>query len=143
SARTEYEQVVLERATSATPGRLRSFARVTAASVGKVDFQQRYDKAAEGRRIVLTTLDDGMSQLTHVLPTVLGEAIWDRLTQQAKAVAHATDGAEAEGVTAEGVAEAEGDADRRTFDQLRSDLAADLLLTGQPSADLGAPHASS
>src|SRR5690606_4827154 len=40
-ARSEYELVVLERAASATPGRLRSFARVTAASIGKVDFQQR------------------------------------------------------------------------------------------------------
>lgn len=127
-ARSEYEQVVLERAASATPARLLSFARVTAASIGKVDFQQRHDKAAEGRRILLTTLDDGMSQLTHILPTVLGQAIWDRLTQQAKAVAHAT-------------AESDADPDPRTYDQLRSDLAADLLLTGQPSADPGAPHA--
>ena len=129
-ARAQYEEVVLERATSVTPGRLNSFARVTAAGIGEVTFQQRHDKAAEGRRIIITTLDDGMSQLTHVLPTVLGEAIWDRLTQQAKAVAHGTQGGPADG------------ADPRTYDQLRSDLAVELLLTGQPSGDPDAPHAA-
>jgi hypothetical protein len=129
--RARYERIVLERAASSTPGRLNTFARVTAANVGKVSFQQRHDKAAEGRRILLTTLDDGMSQLTHVLPTVLGEAIFDRLTQQAKAVAHSD---------ADAAADGDGGGDPRTYDQLRSDLATELLLTGQPSADEGAPH---
>jgi hypothetical protein len=130
--RAQYEQIVLERATSATPGRLHTFARVTAAKVGKVTFQQRHDKAAKGRSIVLTTLDDGMSQLTHILPTVLGEAIWDRLTQQAKAVSHAAV-ADASDIGAE-------HADPRNYDQIRSDLAAELLLSGQPSSDSDAPH---
>src|SRR5690606_1527786 len=99
-------------------------------------------------------LDDGMCQLTHVLPAVLGEAIWDRLTQQAKAINHARATA-AEEAAAAGPSGGDGDhsengenepdidaeaatqatSDPRTFDQLRSDLATELLLTGQPGTD--------
>jgi hypothetical protein len=158
AARNRYENLVLERALDTTPGRLRSFARVTAAAVGPVTFQSRHDTANRGRRLTLTTLDDGMSQLTHILPTVLGEAIWDRLTQQAKAMAQSHSGRggtepressassvnSASSANSVGSASSHGatavDTDPRTFDQLRSDLAAELLLSGDPGTDHDSPH---
>jgi hypothetical protein len=56
-----------------------------------------------------------MSELIHTLPTVFAVPMMDRLTEQAKAV---------KGANPE---------ERRTLDQIRSDLACELVLTGQPS----------
>jgi hypothetical protein len=114
-SRARYEDVVLERACSATPGQLRAFARITAARLGEVTFQQRHDRAVADRRVTLLVLEDGMSHLTHTLSTELAAGIIDRLTRQAKAMRAA--------------------GDPRTFDQLRADLAADMLLVSELEAD--------
>jgi surface antigen len=127
--RARFEEVVLERACSDTPGQLRGFAQLTAAQLGDVTLQERYENAAADRRVTSTVFADGMSQLTHTLPTLLASGIWNRLTQQAKAMQAA--------------------GDPRTFDQLRSDLATELLLVSDVgdgassgSADGEAPHAA-
>lgn len=117
--RARFEEVVLDRARYDTPGQLRGFAQITAARVGDVTLQERYERAAADRKVLATVLPDGMSQLTHTLPTLLASGIWNRLTQQAKAMRAA--------------------GDPRSLDQLRSDLATELLLvseleTGQPNA---------
>ncbi|WP_193510065.1 HNH endonuclease signature motif containing protein [Cryobacterium sp. BB736] len=119
-ARAEYEQVVLERAVEVTPGRLDRFAQLTAARLGATPFEERHKKAREERRVWVTECEDGMSQVAAMLPTVLAEGIWDRLTKQAKAVTDT--------------------GDPRTRDQLRADLLTELLLTGQPDGDPDAPH---
>jgi hypothetical protein len=62
------------------------------------------------------------AQLTATMPTVLAEGAWDRLTEQAQVIRLA--------------------GDPRSFDQIRSDLVAEVLLTGQPSGDPEAPHAA-
>ena len=121
-ARAQYEEAVIERAATVTPGRLRRFAELIAVRLGEVSFEDRHKKAREQRSVIMTELGDGMSQITHTLATALAEGVWDRLTQQAKAIKNA--------------------GDLRTFDQIRSDLAAELLLTGQPSGDQDAPHAA-
>jgi hypothetical protein len=114
-SRARFEEVVLERAHSDTPGQLRAFARITAARFGEVTFQQRHDRAVADRRVTLMVLDDGISQLTHTLSTELAAGVLDRLTRQAKAMRAA--------------------GDPRTFDQLRSDLAAEMLLVSELEAD--------
>lgn len=119
-ARARYEQVVVERAAEVTPGRLRRFAQLAAIRLAEVTFEDRHEKARALRGLIMVELGDGMSQIIHVLPTLLAEGVWDRLTQQAKAISAA--------------------GDPRSFDQIRSDLAAELLLTGQPSGDPDAPH---
>lgn len=119
-ARAEYERVVLERAVEVTPGRLDRFAQLTAAKLSNVPFEERHKKAREQRRVWVTECEDGMSQVAAMLPTVFAEAIWDRLTQQAKAIADT--------------------GDPRTRDQLRADVLTELLLTGQPNGDEDAPH---
>ncbi len=84
--RTDYESAVLERATEVTPGRLRQLARAVANSIAEVSFEERHENAREKRSVSCTDLDDGMSELVAVIPTILAAGIADRLTQFAKAV---------------------------------------------------------
>ena len=118
--RAEYETVVLRQAVQVTPGRLRRAAELTAARLGTETFQERHERAAAGRNVRVVKLPDGMSEVIHLLPTVLAAGIWDRLTRQAN--------------------ELKRRGDPRTFDQLRSDLATELLLAGELSDADGAPH---
>jgi hypothetical protein len=120
TARARYEDAVLERATTVTPGRLRRVARLAAERLTEVSFEDRHAKAKQQRAVELIDLGDGMSRLVHTLPTLLAEATWDRLTRQAKAIV--TTG------------------DPRTYDQIRSDLMTELLLVGEPSADPDGLH---
>lgn len=119
--RVQYELDVLEHAVSMTPGRLRRFAQLAAVRVSETAFEERQRQARSERRVAVTELGDGMSQVTVTMPMLLAAGVWDRLTQQAKAIRLA--------------------GDERSFDQLRADLVAELLLTGQPSGDPEAPHA--
>jgi hypothetical protein len=119
-ARARFEEAVLLTAVALTPGRLRRVARRAAERLTEVSFEDRHARARERRSVIMTELDDGMSQLIHTLPTVLAEATWDRLTRQAKAIVDA--------------------GDSRTFDQIRSDLMTELLLTGEPSGDPDGLH---
>src|SRR5690554_644023 len=121
AVRADYEVIVLRQAVETTPGRLRRFAELTAASLGTETFQERHERAADGRAVRVVKLPDGMSEVIHFLPTVLAAGIWDRLTAGAKALSRA--------------------GDPRTFDQLRADFAAELLLAGEPSTGDGSPHA--
>lgn len=118
-ALAEYEELALTRAEATTPGKLASAARALAARLQQEPFEERAARASEDRCVEIRELEDGMSQLVHTLPTVFASAIFDRLTRQAKAVSAA------------------GDA--RSRDQLRSDLAVELLLNGEPLCDSATP----
>jgi hypothetical protein len=131
--RAEYERLVLERAGRVTPGRLTKYAQLTASRVGKVSFQDRHKKAREARCVRLSDEDDGMATLTLYVTKLLGTAIWDRLTEQAKAIHSANTCTDDQANHA---------SDPRTFDQIRTDLATELLLTGQPTGGPDAPHAA-
>ncbi len=120
SRRADYERVVIARAEETTPGKLASSAKIVAARLRTETFEERHAAACETRSVSIRELDNGMSELLHFLPTPFASAIFDRLTRQAKAVA--------------------ATGDPRTRDQLRSDLATDLLLIGEPSTSEGAPH---
>lgn len=122
STRARYEAAVLERAVSITPGRLRRIAQLAAERIAEIGLDERHEAARAERQVTVREVGDGMSELTAVLPTVLAESIWDRLTAQAKAISQS------------------GDA--RTYDQIRADLAAELLLTGEPDGCPDAPHAA-
>jgi hypothetical protein len=117
--RADYESAVLERAGEVTPGRLRRLARAAASGIAEVSFEERHEKARDERSVSCTELDDGMSEIVAVIPTILAEGVLDRLTAMGNA------------------AKAANSEDPRTLDQLRADLLCDLLLTGQPSGD---PH---
>ncbi|GAA3744831.1 HNH endonuclease signature motif containing protein [Leifsonia bigeumensis] len=120
AALDEYQRITLERAEETTPGRLAATAKIAAARLRAESFEERHARAREGRKVTIRDLDGGMSELVQVLPTVYAAAVFDRLTRQAKAVA--------------------ATGDPRTRDQLRADLAMDLLLTGEPACGEDAPH---
>ncbi|WP_166870432.1 HNH endonuclease signature motif containing protein [Salinibacterium sp. ZJ450] len=122
--RARYEHAVLERAETITPGRLGKQAQLAAARLGDVTFQDRHEKAVAERSVRIADVGDGMSEVIHTVSTVFAVAMRDRLTQQAKAV------------------KAANPADPRTLDQIRADLACELMLTGQPTGHPEAPHAA-
>ncbi|WP_167139754.1 HNH endonuclease signature motif containing protein [Diaminobutyricimonas sp. TR449] len=122
--RARYEAAVLDRAADVTPGRLRKLAQVAAARLGEVTFEQRHRIAVEDRAVRTQELGDGMSEVIHTVSTVYAVAMLDRLTAQAKAV------------------QAANPDDPRTLDQIRADLATELVLTGQPTGHPDAPHAA-
>ena len=118
--RAKFEHIVLEQAIEVTPGRLTRTAESVANRLSGDTLDERHNAATDARNVSLKPLKDGMAIMTIYLPKILGTAMWDRLCQQAKAVRNA--------------------GDPRTLDQIRCDLAAELLLTGEPATDEDSPH---
>ncbi len=118
--RAAFEEALLPHAEQTTPGRLRAIARRELERHLEQPLAARHRSARDRRGVFQKELDDGMSRLELIAPTVLVAATHDRLTQMAKATLRAAD------------ASGEGK-DPRTFDQLRADLMCDLLLTGDPA----------
>jgi hypothetical protein len=128
--RALYEATVLERALRDTAPRTRAFAEQVVEELHPCSITERHREAVKGRTVWMQRRGEGMSELGMIAPTVLAEGIWDRLTQQA----HETKTAQ--------VAAPEGDTedddavyDQRNLDQIRADIAIDLLLTGGPTID--------
>jgi hypothetical protein len=120
--RGRFERAVLERAGELTPGRLRKQARLAAAQIAEVGFEERHARAVEDRSVRMVELDDGMAEVIHTVPTVYAVAMLDRLTEQAKAI------------------KAANPDEPRSLDQIRADLMTELVLTGQPTGCPDAPH---
>ncbi len=120
AGRAAFEEALLRHAEQTTPGRLRAIARRELERHLEQPLAARHRSARDRRGVFQKELDDGMSRLELIAPTVLVAATHDRLTQMAKATLRAAD------------ASGEGK-DPRTFDQLRADLMCDLLLTGDPA----------
>ncbi len=120
AGRAAFEEALLPHAEQTTPGRLRAIARRELERHLEQPLAARHRSARDRRGVFQKELDDGMSRLELIAPTLLVAAAHDRLTQMAKATLRAAD------------ASGEGK-DPRTFDQLRADLMCDLLLTGDPA----------
>ena len=121
----EFECRVLDRAAHTTARRTRVFARALAQKMFPVDPPTRHRRERDGRHVRVNDFEDGMSDLVVHVPTVIARGAHDRLTQFALAVrdaareqAHAADGEET---------------DDRTLDQVRADVASDLLLAADPA----------
>ncbi len=137
-ARAAYQAAVIPLAATETPGRLRPAARRLAGRVHPLPLDERHRTARRERRLWTTTLDDGMAELGLIGPAHLIHGIYDRASQFATSILdaerHPDTGDQLDGL------EAEPTPDRRTLDQVRADVACDLLLTGQPAA---APESTS
>lgn len=112
-ARAAFEAALLPHAETTTPGRLRTLARRELDRHLAEPLAERHRTARELRGVTITDLDDGMSMVRAIVPTLLAHGIRDRLTQLARA--------------------ADGD-DPRGIDERRADALCDLLLTGEPAA---------
>lgn len=116
--RSGYENAVLEHAVVETPAGLRPIARRLAEQYADVTIDERYAVACQRRRVTVTDLEDGMSDLVAHLPTVEAHAIYDRLNRASKAHADlerrvAADAAQVE-AAARKAADAAGPADDRS-----------------------------
>ena len=111
----ELRATLLERAlplAEAEPvGTFRRALRTLIQTAQATTLEERYQRALRARRIVVERGHDGMSGLWIFAPDVEIHAIHGRLTQMAKTIART------EGET-------------RTLDQLRADVATDLLIDG-------------
>jgi hypothetical protein len=153
--RSAFEAEALARCAVETPGRVRGELALLAERLHPRTLTQRHREAREHRGVQVMTLSDGMSALTTLGPTLLIDAIYDRLTQQARGIVDArsqaaadlratTDVQTADHETATDAAPGQSGAltaqqivasDTRTMDQLRADILDDMLLTGAPDAD--------
>jgi ribosomal protein L18 len=127
AVRASFEAVVLERAERETPGRLHAFAQAMAEKVNPALLTERHASARAQRGVSVRDLADGMAEFIVRMAAVEAHGIHDRLTQQAKQLRQAS--AEADRDDAAAVC------DTRSLDQIRADIATDVLLTGAPAID--------
>jgi hypothetical protein len=148
----EFDAIAASLGLQLSPGRLRARLAAVAEKLQPTTLSERHRRGRETRCVRIVTGVDGMSDLIATLPTVLAVGIYDRLTQQSRALIDAREqgagavscgsdggsgggagavGADGADSTAEGIP---GD-DERTTDQIRADILADLLLTTAPSLD--------
>lgn len=118
--RAEYERDAIERCRVDTPNRVRAGLEILAERTAQRSFTERHREACASRAIRVIAGRNGMSDVVATVPTVIADGVLDRLTQQARFV---IDEREPE------------DDDRRSIDQVRADVFADLLLAGAPSLD--------
>ncbi|NYF15466.1 hypothetical protein HDC37_000278 [Microbacterium sp. AK009] len=145
--RAANERIVLVEAERQTVPRTKKYAIQRAAVLDPRPLQERHDTAIRGRRVFVTDLDDTLSALTIVGGNVYVHGAYHRLTGQgttvkdvdrAKRRAYASAQAEAEANGDEGEAlskDAEPWFDDRSLDEIRCDLALDMLLAGSPVID--------
>ncbi|WJL94521.1 DUF222 domain-containing protein [Microbacterium sp. ET2] len=144
--RAAFERIVLVEAERQTVPRTKKYAIQRAAVLDPRPLQERHDTAMRERRVWVTDLDDAMSTLTILGKNVYIHGAYHRLTGQGteiKAVdrdkrrAYAAAQAEAEnaGGGAEPTEGSEPWFDDRLLDEIRCDLALDMLLAGTPVID--------
>lgn len=140
-----FETRALAQCEAQTPGRAKRAVEMLAQRLHPRSFTERHLEARETRGVSVTPLGDGMSHLGIDAPTVLVDGAYDRATRMARALldlraqaAARVRDARTAGRTPD-PADAALAADTRTTDQLRADLMADLLLTGNPGADAALP----
>lgn len=154
-ARGEFDLLAVTTAESLSPGRLRSRLAILAERLHPTTITERHHRGRDTRCVRIVTGEDGMSDLIATLPTVLAVGIYDRLTQQSRAIIDArTGGTFALPATRDAARHSAGRpaaptdtttrgestatvvaTDERTTAQLRADILTDLLLTAAPEAD--------
>ncbi|GAA1133304.1 HNH endonuclease [Microbacterium aurantiacum] len=132
--RAEFDAAAAELCVGQSVGRVKDRLEHLAQELHPRTLAERHAKAREERRVSVTPLRDGMSELVATLPTLLAEGISDRLTEQASSIIDARN-TPAPGETDPDADDAEAEPDCRTRDQIRADILCDMLLTGSPLAD--------
>ncbi|MDR6200562.1 hypothetical protein QE374_002471 [Microbacterium sp. SORGH_AS428] len=125
--REELAPLALELAMRLPIGVFRHAVRRLVDDARAATLSERQREALDTRRVAVDDDRDGMAWLTVYLPAVEARAIFDRLTRTAAALIAA------EPAASEAAESSVGDEanPRRTLDQARADVAADLLIDGQ------------
>ncbi|MFJ4165016.1 DUF222 domain-containing protein [Microbacterium sp. NPDC089698] len=135
TVRAEFEQIAVEACAGETPHRAKRIVERVAERLAPRSLTDRHRDAQEDRRVWREDLGDGQKALGLIHSAAIVDGIYDRLTQQARAVTVANTQAAkdaAGGVDPDPGGLGDPD-DDRTMDQLRADLCADTLLTGAAS----------
>jgi hypothetical protein len=132
-ARANFLEVALDRASRLTPGRLAPAMRAIAERFHDRTLDERHADAVVRRCVEMVDLPDGLAALTLTHDATLVHGIHDRLTAQARSVVSAREpAAGADGATEKAADSGTEPVDARTMDQLRADIAADVLLSAGP-----------
>lgn len=130
--RADFDLAAAEICTEDSPGRVAPRLQALAEQLHPISIQERHDAAHATRCVKVVRGSEGMSTLMMPIPSLYADAIYDRLTQQARVVIDARttppaglDDAQLAAITT----------DNRTIDQVRADVAVDMLLTSSPTAD--------
>lgn len=139
-ARAEFVRIAVDRAATLTPGRLAPVLKSVAERFVEQSLTQRHDAAVAHRDVRVVDQADGLATLLVTHEATLIHGIHDRLTAQARSVvtARTPDDPDRTAAPVDGAAdpaaghEDVSPADQRTMDQLRADIATDMLLTAGP-----------
>ncbi|MFT4211121.1 MAG: DUF222 domain-containing protein [Microbacterium sp.] len=130
--REAFDRAAVRHCEATTPARAHRALALLAERMHPRTLTERHVEARETRGLRVEHGVDGISDLIARMPTLLADAVFDRATQQARALidlrANPPDDIDDE--TRKVLA-----SDHRTLDQLRADILADMMLTSQPGAD--------
>ncbi|TPW77179.1 HNH endonuclease signature motif containing protein [Schumannella soli] len=129
--RAEFEREAIDRSLNDTPNRVRAGLELYAERLTEQSFTERHEDATRQRAVRFIPGRDGMCDVIATVPTVIGDGILDRLTRMAHAIQDANDARD----PASRPSTTPENADRRTVDQIRADVFADLILAGAPALD--------
>ncbi|UGS25532.1 HNH endonuclease [Microbacterium resistens] len=79
-AHRAYEGQVVPYASAETPARTQAFARSVVAAVAPRTAVERHARARDDRRVTVQDVEDGMSWLSILMPSVLAHAVHERVT---------------------------------------------------------------
>ena len=132
TVRAEFEQIAVAASEGETPHRAKRIVERVAERLAPRSLTDRHREVQEHRRVWREDLGDGQKALGVIHSAAIVDGIYDRLTQQARAVsvANAQAAKDIASLDSEGLGDP---GDERTMDQLRADLCADTLLTGTAS----------
>lgn len=118
---------VLAAAEEEPVGTFRRTARAMVDAARAVTLAERHEEALTRRRVALELVDDGMAWLHMYVPAVEAHAIFGRVTAMGKAILASETESVVDGDQAPPI---EGQHAARTLDQIRADVASDLLIDG-------------
>ena len=130
-ARAEFDRRAVALCRDQTPNQVKAPLEVLAARLHPRDPVERHRDAHQKRTVRVAPLPDGMADLCVTTTAVKAHAVFDRITQMAHTIADACTAGSATGRAPDPVIAS----DTRTMDQIRADVVADMLLTGDPLAD--------
>lgn len=130
--RAAFDVAAAELCADDTPARVMPRLHALAEQLHPISIQERHDLAHSTRCVKVVRGVEGMSTLVMPMPSLYADAVYDRLTQQARVVVDARTTPPA---GCDDAALAAMSTDTRKMDQVRADLAVDMLLTASPTAD--------
>ncbi|MEI3867483.1 DUF222 domain-containing protein [Microbacterium sp. CCNWLW134] len=139
--RAAFERIVLVEAERQTVPRTKKYAIQRAAVLDPRPLQERHDTAIRERRVWVTDLDDTLSTLTILGGNVYIHGAFNRLTGQGTTIKDVDRAKRREYAATQGEADAPEEEttepwfDDRSLDEIRCDLALDMLLAGSPVID--------